>query len=323
MRLSHIGGHRTHVRVTVPLAVALPPPWWGDPPHGVSAGGSAARGVERRASVGTAPPGAPWYPPEDDAGHEDVLPEDPLEGVVEPELTEPPWEALEDPGVTDFADVPPDPFEGVAEEPLIPCLDLPPAPVAELEGYGPITPDVARALALGGTWQRLVTDPATGALLDVGRTRYQPPAELAAFVRERDGTCVRPGCGVSARSCELDHTVPWSQGGTTAVVNLGALCERDHAIKTLGAYRVRNLGAGVYEWSTPTGHLYRREADGTTTALGLVAAGVPAQGERAERDEHGKFDEPGKPDEHGKRDEPDERRVSSWTTSPFDGPPPF
>ena len=31
--------------------------------------------------------------------------------------------------------------------------------VAELDGYGPVTPDVARAIALGGVWTRLVTDP--------------------------------------------------------------------------------------------------------------------------------------------------------------------
>src|SRR5699024_10638850 len=93
-----------------------------------------------------------------------------------------------------------------------------PAEVAELDGYGPITPDVARALAHAGrTWQRLVTDPLCGALLDVGRTRSRPPAAIADFVRLRDGTCVRPGCSAPARTCQLDHTVPWHQGGITAV----------------------------------------------------------------------------------------------------------
>lgn len=44
-------------------------------------------------------------------------------------------------------------------DPLAHAID--PAQVAELDGYGPLTPAVARALALGGTWTGLVTDPAS------------------------------------------------------------------------------------------------------------------------------------------------------------------
>ncbi|WP_127129364.1 DUF222 domain-containing protein, partial [Georgenia sp. SYP-B2076] len=39
-----------------------------------------------------------------------------------------------------------------------------------LDGYGPIDPATARALALGGTWRRLVTDPLSGQVLDLGTT---------------------------------------------------------------------------------------------------------------------------------------------------------
>ncbi|WP_345043182.1 DUF222 domain-containing protein, partial [Georgenia daeguensis] len=47
-------------------------------------------------------------------------------------------------------------------------------PAAYLEGYGPITPDLARALAAGGTWRRLVTDPVTGTVTHLGRSVYRP-----------------------------------------------------------------------------------------------------------------------------------------------------
>ncbi|OFT37605.1 HNH endonuclease, partial [Actinomyces sp. HMSC08A09] len=50
----------------------------------------------------------------------------------------------------------------------------------------------AWALAAGGTWRRLVTDPASGVVIDVGRTRYRPPAGLADLVRARDRACVFP-----------------------------------------------------------------------------------------------------------------------------------
>ncbi|HLS48718.1 MAG TPA: HNH endonuclease signature motif containing protein, partial [Actinomycetaceae bacterium] len=146
-------------------------------------------------------------------------------------------------------------------------LGAPPAEVAELQGYGPISPDVARALALGGTWQRLLVDPDSGAVLDVGRRRYRPPAELATFVRERDRTCVRPGCSTPAQNCDLDHTVPWNQGGPTAATNLTALCATDHAIKTMGAFQLRHRDDAGYEWITPAGHRYLRDADGIVQRL--------------------------------------------------------
>ncbi len=144
--------------------------------------------------------------------------------------------------------------------------------VAWLEGYGPVTPDVARALALGGVWSRLVTDPLSGVVRDVGRSRYRPPAELAELVRARDGTCVRPGCGTHARSCDLDHTVPFHHGGATAEWNLTALCPTDHRLKTAGGMVVRWRGPGVVDVELPSGHTYRREPDGTATLLPRGAA---------------------------------------------------
>jgi hypothetical protein len=157
-------------------------------------------------------------------------------------------------------DGPPDPSVGVHGAQRVP-------PVAALDGYGPISPDVARALALGGTWQRLVTDPRSGVVLDVGRRRYTPPPELARLVRARDRFCVRPGCGARAQSCDLDHTVPFHLGGPTALANLGPLCPGDHALKSQGVYRVEQPEPGVFEFHLPSGHSYRRELDASTTML--------------------------------------------------------
>src|SRR5690625_2956284 len=145
--------------------------------------------------------------------------------------------------------------------------------VAELHGYGPITPDVARALAhSGGTWQRLVTDPLSGELLDVGRSRCRPPAAIADFVRHRDGTCVFPGCSAPAGNAQLDHVVPWEFGGVTSTDNVDSLCPTNHPVKTIGAFQLRHLGGGVFEWTTPTGHHYVRHPSGRVTALGRRAA---------------------------------------------------
>ncbi|MET0435838.1 MAG: hypothetical protein ABW025_16870, partial [Cellulomonas sp.] len=136
---------------------------------------------------------------------------------------------------------------------------------AHLDGHGPIDAVQARALAIGGLWQRVVTDPLTDRVLDIGRERYRPPAALADLVRTRDRTCAAPGCRVPACSCEIDHTKefhprpggdPDAPLGRTDADNLGPVCHRHHRLKTDGGFRLRQISPGLYEWITPTGHRY-------------------------------------------------------------------
>ena len=135
----------------------------------------------------------------------------------------------------------------------------------EVAGLGPVPAEQARALAAGGLWRRLVTDPLTGAVLDVGRRRYRPPAGLAEHVMARDGSCVAPGCCVPSHRCDLDHTtefhgVPANGSpvpGTTSAANLGPLSERCHRLKTDGGFVLHQVQPGVFEWRTPAGMAYR------------------------------------------------------------------
>ncbi|WP_193311523.1 HNH endonuclease signature motif containing protein [Georgenia satyanarayanai] len=152
-------------------------------------------------------------------------------------------------------------------DPSTTALDREPEPVAELDGYGPIPPIVARALATGGTWRRLLTDPVTERILDVGRTRYEPPANIADLVRHRDRTCILPSCTHPARTAQLDHIHEWKDGGTTSADNLGPQCTSDHRAKTIGAYTVAYATDRTYAWTTPTGHGYLRRPDATTITL--------------------------------------------------------
>ena len=95
----------------------------------------------------------------------------------------------------------------------------------ELAGYGPITAEHARRLAADptGTWHRLIHDE-HGRLIDYGRTRYRPPQDLTDHVIARDRTCRGPNCHRDARRTELDHLVPWAEGGQTNAANLTPLC---------------------------------------------------------------------------------------------------
>lgn len=61
---------------------------------------------------------------------------------------------------------------------------------------------------------------------------YSPPADIAAFVRGRDGTCRWPGCSVPAAKCQLDHRINHAEGGPTTAANLVCLCQHHHNVKT-------------------------------------------------------------------------------------------
>ncbi|UNX53799.1 13E12 repeat family protein [Georgenia sp. TF02-10] len=245
MPLGDPGSNRTQIRVTIPLSVALPPD--DETPPGTNGDGDDSASVTA-GSVGTT------------AGEDDDT------GAT----ADAAGAAADDDRVA-VAATGNGPVTGSGAPAAVAGrdLDLDPEPgeVAELAGYGPLSPDVARALAAGGTWRRLVTDPLSGTVLDVGRTRYRPPADLAEHVRTRDRTCVRPGCTTPAERCQIDQTVPFSQGGRTAADSLGAQCTTDHALKSAGTFKTTQPTPGVFEWLTPTGHAYRRNLDGTVTPL--------------------------------------------------------
>ncbi len=128
----------------------------------------------------------------------------------------------------------------------------------ELDGYGPIPAHTARALAAEGVWTWLATDPGTGQLLDLGRTRYRPTKALADFVIARDRTCRTPGCHRSAKAADIDHLVPFAAGGTTDPANCHALCETHHLLKHHGGWRVQRDRDGTTRWRSPTGHRYEK-----------------------------------------------------------------
>ncbi len=141
---------------------------------------------------------------------------------------------------------------------LLGANDLP----GELVGYGPIPAAVARDLAAGGTWRRILTDPTSGRPLDYGTTRYRPPAHLAGLVITRDQTCQFPGCRVPAHRCDIDHGVPYDPThgtGPTNETNLGPKCRRHHQVKQTPGWSVTHHPDGCTTWATPSGHVYHSQ----------------------------------------------------------------
>lgn len=125
----------------------------------------------------------------------------------------------------------------------------------ELAGYGPVDASLVREIMADAAWQRITTDPETGAILDLGRRRYRPSERLAEIIRARDGTCVVPACLMPAHRCDIDHVCAWSQGGGTDRCNLCALCRRHHKLKDEG-WDLHTDGHGNYTWTAPTGRAH-------------------------------------------------------------------
>ncbi|WP_084188004.1 HNH endonuclease signature motif containing protein [Mycobacterium paraffinicum] len=86
--------------------------------------------------------------------------------------------------------------------------------------------------------------------------RYTPSRRLADFVRCRDLTCRAPGCDRPAVDCDIDHTIPYSEGGATHPSNLKALCRQHHLLKTFWGWRDEQLPDGTLVWRLPDGHTY-------------------------------------------------------------------
>ena len=126
---------------------------------------------------------------------------------------------------------------------------------AYLVGYGPITAEVARELLPGGKLRRLVTDPVTGHLLDVGQRSYEPPQALKDFVVTRDPTCILRGCSRASRHCDLDHREPFPAGSTSAD-NMAPLCRRHHLMKHTGGWQLRKSRGGDLYFLSAAGRHY-------------------------------------------------------------------
>ncbi len=85
---------------------------------------------------------------------------------------------------------------------------------------------------------------------------YQPSRKLAHLIAARSPTCIAPGCQRPAVRCDLDHTLPYDQGGRTCECNLAPLCRHHHRCKQSAGWRLDQPSPGTMRWTTPAGRSY-------------------------------------------------------------------
>ncbi len=81
---------------------------------------------------------------------------------------------------------------------------------------------------------------------------YEIPDRIRRQVELRDHHCVYPHCTRPTESCDLDHVVPYADGGETSAGNLAPKCRGHHRMKTAGKASYRTLSPGTYLWTIGT-----------------------------------------------------------------------
>ncbi|MFB2580698.1 DUF222 domain-containing protein [Herbiconiux sp. P15] len=133
---------------------------------------------------------------------------------------------------------------------------------AQLHGYGPIDPELAKRLAAKApSFLKVLVHPGAGDTIEVAG-RYRIPAALRDALIVADEHCRFPGCGRRAARCELDHTEDWAHGGRSTASNLAHLCSGHHHLKHNGGWKVSRPpgappGSRELEWHSPLGATYR------------------------------------------------------------------
>ena len=107
--------------------------------------------------------------------------------------------------------------------------------ICEIAGVGPIPVATAKEY-LGEAFLKLLVLDGTDikTIAHMGRTI---PAKVRTGVEERDRVCRVPTCDMTL-GLEIDHILPFAEGGATSFENLVRLCRRHHLQKTHDGYRL-------------------------------------------------------------------------------------
>ncbi len=116
--------------------------------------------------------------------------------------------------------------------------------ICEIAGVGPI-PVATATEYLGEAFLKLLVMDGTE-IRTIAHMGRAIPAKLRTAVEERDRVCQVPTCDM-AMGLEIDHIVPFAEGGAASLENLVRLCKRHHLLKTHDGYRLIKIEASEGE----------------------------------------------------------------------------
>jgi len=120
----------------------------------------------------------------------------------------------------------------------------------------------AAAAAAGRARAAAAADTAAGGCAHDGASAgYRPPPRLKDHVAARDLTCRFPRCRQPASRGDLDHTIPFDDGGLTCRCNLGGLCRTHHILKQHPDWKLEQHAPGIFTWRTPAGRTFTATPD--------------------------------------------------------------
>ena len=122
--------------------------------------------------------------------------------------------------------------------------DVPGADPSLLDGYGPVSSDLARQLCCEATVTLVTKDPDTGRIDASDQHRNPTPRQRAAVIA-RDQACV--GCAAPVSRCQIHHIIWRSRGGPTLIDNLVLVCWNCHSNIHHMGWRVTRGPDGRYK----------------------------------------------------------------------------
>ncbi len=121
-----------------------------------------------------------------------------------------------------------------------------------IDGVGPVPVATIVAMLQDATVTVLTHDD-TGDITHISSPTRTIPARVRRWVEEAYPTCGRHGCDSTFR-LEIDHLIPFAEGGRTDKANLWRLCGHDHHLKTYRGWRAVRLPDGTWDLHPPDRH---------------------------------------------------------------------
>lgn len=139
-----------------------------------------------------------------------------------------------------------------------------------------------RMLLRAGKFTRVITDPVTGAILDMDRRSRTATRAQNEWLILTHGTCTRDGCDHPAAESDIDHWIEYHGPGRgpTDLVNLHPFCARENQTKQKTKLKYRRRDDGTVQLVTPTGYSTRPPRPGELEARASrerrrARAGIP------------------------------------------------